>query len=619
MRTRENLNTPFFIKEFEPSNLLDLKSLLKEGYKRDFLVFLDTSRVSGEENRHFYFIDPVKILLFKPGDDLAVFFRKLEEALSEGLWLAGFFSYEFGYFLDKKLTSCYKEPHFLPLVFLAAFKHPQIFEAKGVCFGKAEEPELQNLKLSLAQEEYISKIRQIKGYIASGDTYQVNFTMKYHFSFKGDTLSWYLALRRKQRVSYGALIKTPEFQVLSFSPELFIRVKEGNIFTRPMKGTASRGDNLSEDEKLAAFLSSDTKNQAENVMIVDLLRNDLGRVCEKGSVWVPKLFEVEKYETVLQMTSTVKGKLKNFSLLDIFKALFPCGSVTGAPKIRTMEIISELETEPRGVYTGAIGFISPQKEMVFNVAIRTLALSQGQGEFGIGSGIVWDSNPEKEYEESLLKAKFLKDKAPYFELIETIRFDPGEDVKLLSFHLSRLKTSAAYFGFPLDEKALLALLQEVFKTLDKPAKLRLLLREDGRLKLEAYPLPSPPKEIKIALVKKDYVPPKKFLLHKTTYRHWFNRWQDFAKKNGLFEVVFYDKKERLLEGTISNIFLQINGKLYTPPAKLGLLPGVLRESLLSAGKAYEKELYLADLYQAEKIFVGNTVRGLLAVSHLFKK
>ncbi|OAG26979.1 aminodeoxychorismate synthase component I [Thermodesulfatator autotrophicus] len=607
-----------FSLEVKPSNLFPLFSFLEEKNRNDFFIFLETSKVLPGEKRHFLFENPQAVFLFNPGDDMTLFFRKLEKALSAGFWLAGYFSYEFGYFLDKRLLPLSTKKTFAPLVVLGAFKTPQIFEAKISHFYETGSLELNELRLSLSKDEYMAKIHQIKDFIASGDTYQVNFTLKYHFSFYNNPLSWYLALRHKQRVSYGAFMKTPSFWVLSFSPELFIKIEDTTIWTRPMKGTAPRGANLLEDEKISSFLASDIKNQAENIMIVDLLRNDLGRVCEPGSVWVPKLFEVEKYETVFQMTSTVKGKLKNFNLFNLFRALFPCGSVTGAPKIRTMEIISELETEPRGVYTGAIGFISPQKEMAFNVAIRTLFMNKDKGEFGIGSGIVWDSEPEKEYEECLLKARFLTGQEPSFELIETMCFIPEEGVKLLPFHLDRLKASATYFGFPLEEDRLQKILEQTFSSLNGPAKLRLLLREDGRLRLEAYPFPPSPREIKIALVKKDYAPPKKFLLHKTTHRDWFNRWQKVAQKNGLFDVIFYDEKERILEGTISNIFLQISGKLYTPPTELGLLPGVLRESLLAQGKAEEKELYLEDLDRAERIFVGNAVRGLLPVSHYFK-
>ncbi len=604
-----------FKKEKKLFSLWDIKAYL-EAKRKDFFVFLETSRPTADDKRHLFFGDPVQVFLFHPGEDVSLFFFRLEQALAQGFWLAGFFAYEFGFFLNPKLKKLCPDKTNFPLALLGVFKEPEILRAGPAAFYESPLPGFKNLRLSLNKKDYEAKIIRIKDYIASGDTYQVNFTLKYLFETEADPLAIYLALRKKQKVAFGGLLKAPGLSVISLSPELFFRVGQGKIYAKPMKGTAPRGATLAEDQEIAKFLSSDPKNQAENVMIVDLLRNDLGQVCNPGSVWVPRLFEVEKYETVHQMTSTVAGELKTTALGKILKALFPCGSVTGAPKIRTMEIIAELENAPRGVYTGAFGFISPEKEMTFNVAIRTLFLREGKGEFGIGSGIVWDSDPEKEFEECLLKAKFLTDPAIEFSLIETMKFTPGEGIRLLPFHLERLARASAYFDFPFDRSSCERFISENLAGLAFPAKIRLLLSQDGSLGLEVYELKEIKTPVVAGLAQRDFDPPKQFVYHKTTYRSWFLPWQERVRKEGLFDVIFYDEDGRLLEGTISNIFLEIDGRLYTPPAKLGLLPGVLRESLLRSQKARERELTIYDLNRAAKIYLGNAVRGLLPVKKI---
>ncbi len=606
---------PILVLRYSPEGLIDLEAFLGEHKRRSFYAFLESSRMGPEDKRHFLFRDPVKIVSLNPGDNPWHFFSVLEKALKEGFWVVGFFSYELGYFLEKRFSSLpFKVSS--PLALVGLFRKPEEFFASPAKDYRAKPLALEKLELSLTKEEYFEALRKIKAYIASGDTYQVNYTLKFFFKCPHLPEEIYLSLRNKQRVRYGGLFKAGDFSVVSFSPELFLRKEGPYLWTKPMKGTAPRGLNFEEDQKIATWLRRDPKNQAENVMIVDLLRNDLGRVCEPGSVYVPRLFEVEKYETVFQMISTVKGKLKKFSLYELFAGLFPCGSVTGAPKIRTMEIIAELEKTPRGVYTGAFGFISPAKELVLNVAIRTLELKGRSAEFGIGSGIVWDSEPEKEFEECLLKAKFLTDPPQKFELLETMRFTPLKGVPLWPWHLKRLKEAASYFDFPLNIEAAEDLLKRAQKGLDIEAKLRLLLASDGSLKLEAYPLPSFEGPIKIGLVQKDW-PLSPFIFYKTTYRPWFAKWQKEARELGLFEIVFFDTEGRLLEGTITNLFLELEGKLFTPPKTLGLLPGVLRQSLLEKGLVEEKILFLDDLSRAEKIFLGNAVRGLLEVSQWY--
>ncbi len=349
--------------------------------------------------------------------------------------------------------------------------------------GGTERAKISDLKLSWSREQYDRAFAAVEDYIAAGDVYQINLTLKYHFAFEGDPVALYAALRRKQRVAYGALIHTPELDVLSLSPELFFRREGKHMSTRPMKGTAPRGRTPREDARLKTWLAMDEKQRAENLMIVDLLRNDLGRVAKIGSVEVTDLFTVETYRSVHQMTSGIAAELRSdMGLKDMLRALFPCGSVTGAPKVRAMEIIRELEGGPRGVYTGAIGHIAPSGDAQFNVAIRTVVLAGGQGEMGIGGGIVADSKADSEFEECLLKAQFLTKVDTPFELIETLRFERAQGFHLLERHLARLQSSAAHFGYPFSREAVLAALDAEAARVEAPVALvRLLLGEDGAI------------------------------------------------------------------------------------------------------------------------------------------
>ncbi|MDQ7031160.1 MAG: aminodeoxychorismate synthase component I [Desulfonauticus sp.] len=589
---------------------------MKKKYPTNNFILFE-SPIFSINNNYLFFNDPIDILIFNPTKSINNFFDQLEKVLSQGFWLAGFFSYEFGYFLNPKLKFlCPLRPTF-PLVFLGIFKQPQILVHNDITTSyNNSKPIFQNLKLNLTQQAYEAKIKQIKNYITCGETYQVNFTLKYFFETNAEPVSIYLELRKKQKVSLGGVLKTPEFSIISLSPELFFHIKDQKIYTKPMKGTAPRGINHAHDQEIAHRLANDPKNKAENVMIVDLLRNDLGKICKPGTILVPKLFEVEKYETIHQMTSTITGKLKTLELKQLFEALFPCGSITGAPKIRTMEIIAELENNHRGVYTGAFGFISPQKEMLFNVAIRTLLLQGETGEFGIGSGIVWDSDPQEEFKECLLKAKFLTSPPINFSLVETMKFTPQEGIKLLPLHLKRLTNSAKYFDFPFNKTYTKKILAQNLTRLNNQAKIRLLLSKKGTLKIEIYEFKKL-KDVTIGLAKKNFHPPKQFRHHKTTYRPWFAPWQKRASVNNFFDVIFYDENKRLLEGCITNIFLKIKGKLYTPPLYLEILPGVLRESLLKSKQVIEHELTVQDLYLAENIYIGNAVQGLLLVKKFF--
>jgi len=583
-------------------------------------IFLETTYFNKENHKSFLFFNPQKVLAYKPGQDVEKFFEEIEYCLSSGFWLAGYFTYEFGYVFEPMLLDLLKDRRLnFPLVWLGVFKEPLVIDHCEFHKGNNESLagkapfKLIGGHFNMDISEYRKAIKSIKNYLVRGHTYQVNFTLKYKSKFWGDLAEFYLHLRKKQPTSFTGFINDGERFILSFSPELFFKIKNTEIVTRPMKGTYRRGRNLEEDRIFEQFLRQDLKNRAENIMIVDLLRNDLGRVSCEGSVEVRSFFDVEQYPSLFQMTSTIKSKLKKSAgLKDIFRALFPSGSVTGAPKIRTMQIIERLEKEPRDVYTGSIGYISPNREACFNVAIRTLVVKRNRLEFGVGGGIVYDSSFDKEYQECLLKTNFLIETRPGFSLIETMLLSRGS-FRYLGLHLKRLKGSCRYFQIPINIERLKAKLSclSASSIKDKKYKIRVLVNKQGEFSISCSLLgdlngPVPVKLSSAAVHSQDL-----FLYHKTTNRRFYDGQRRRARKQGFFEAIFTNEKGHLTEGCISNIFLLIEGALYTPPLSSGLLPGVLRQNLLLKGKAKEKILYVRDLLRAERVFVGNSVRGLI--------
>jgi len=559
------------------------------------------------------FSKPVAWVTLNSTSELDAFFEKIEELSNEGLWGCGYFTYELGYLLEPKLKPLFPETSF-PLARFVFFE--ECFRKRDYFVPKSDF-QLEDVTYGITSEEYEEGIKRIKHYIASGDVYQINFTFKCRFRFKGDPECFFFYLLFSQRCKYGVYLDFGEFQVLSLSPELFLKRVRGNLWSSPMKGTIKRGKTFEEDEALKRFLSRDEKNQAENVMIVDLIRNDLGRICEDGSVFVSELFKVETYPTLHQMISTIKGKLKNASIKEVFKAIFPCGSVTGAPKIRAMEIIREIEKEPRGIYTGAVGVIFPKNRWIFNVAIRTLVTSKARdgfyGEAGIGSGVVWDSRAESEFKECLLKARFFTNAFEEFYLIETIGFK-GKDTPLLKYHYKRLKGSARYFGFSIPEwlksyeKFKVYLLNRV-KRIKKAVKIRISLFPNGGFEIQTDEFQPWKKDLRVALVKRDF-PVSNFTFHKTSLRSHLDAWRERVLKLGFDEVVFFDEEKRLLEGSISSVFFKdYNDELLTPPLELGILRGVFREYMIKEKGVKERQVYLQDLERGE-FFVGNALRGL---------
>ncbi|MGZ8302832.1 MAG: aminodeoxychorismate synthase component I [Telluria sp.] len=484
---------------------------------------------------------------------------------------------------------------------------------------------IAQVRANVDEAEFTRALNRIHGYIAAGDTYQVNYTYRLRFDAFGSPHALYARLRARQPVPYGALIGLPGGEaVLSLSPELFVRHTAGTLLARPMKGTAPASGIDAEDARRAAALAADTKNRAENLMIVDLLRNDLGRIAVTGSVEVPALFDVNRYSSVLQMTSTVRGTLRpGLDLADIFYALYPCGSITGAPKRRTMEIIDELEPAPRGIYTGAIGWFDPIADgrpvgdFCMSVPIRTLSLKAPEhgvrsGEMGVGAGIVYDSDPADEFAECRLKARFLTGLTNDFELFETMRVT-GDGCCQLALHLARLGKSAAYFGFAFERAAAVSLVAAQASA-GEIRRVRLALRQDGTMAVQSAPLP-PLQDSVVLLVADDATHSDDiFLRHKTSVRTRYDAaWRD-AEARGAFDTLFFNERGELTEGGRCNVFVRIKGRWYTPPLPCGVLPGVMRAVLLAdpAWNASERVITREMLAGADEIVACNALRGAMA-------
>ncbi len=573
------------------------------------------------------FEDPVEIVRCDRPDQAEAALDQLVRALARGLFAAGFLSYELGYLFEPRLAPLVPAVRTQPLIWMGLFARPRALDdATAGAFLAARRDgghALGRLRLSMDRADYLAALARVKDYILAGDVYQINLTFKYLFDFTGDPVSLYAELRCKQRVAHGALIHAEDFDVLSLSPELFLRARDRRILAKPMKGTAPRRPTAAGDAAERAWLRADPKSRAENLMIVDLLRNDLGRVAEIGSVAVPALFEVETYPSLHQMTSSVTGRLREgVGARELIRSLFPCGSVTGAPKVRAMEIIRELEPAPRGVYTGAVGMLGPEGEVALNVAIRTLVLGRdesgqgGWGEMGIGSGIVHDSDPDAEYEECLLKARFLTEPFQPFRLLETMRWRADGGYDLLARHLDRLTASAAYFGYRCDtERVHEALHARAPGFGSDDMRVRLTLGEAGDIEIEATTLQptSPDAVMRFAVSDRPIDRDNPFFYHKTTRRDFYE--SELARLRALSscdEAVLINDRGEVTEGTRTNLFVARGGVLLTPPVSCGLLDGTLRRAMLEDPDRRTEECVLrpADLIDAE-VYLGNSVRGLI--------
>jgi len=580
-------------------------------------ILLHDSRPEGGPSH--LFAAPREVLVAHDAESARAALARLDAAGREGLWAAGYFSYELGYLFEERLAHLLARPRTMPLLWMGLYENRETLApaaaAQWLAAAAGPAAGIGAIAPDTDLQTYRPRFDRVMDYIARGDAYQVNLTLRAGFSHEGDAAALYRDVARRQPVAYGALLAAGNHDVLSFSPELFLEKRDGLLRTRPMKGTMPRGRTPEEDEAQRGKLAADPKNRAENLMIVDLLRNDLGRVAQMGTVKVTDLFTVEIYKSLHQLTSGITAlPRENLRFSEILAALFPCGSITGAPKLRAMEIIAENEATPRGVYTGAIGAIAPSGDFSFSVAIRTLVLTpDGRGEIGIGGGVVADSTAESEYEEALLKLSFLKPRDP-IALIETLAFRPQGGLVLLDRHLERLARSAAYFGIPLPAGAAAAALAAAGKDYEEPMRVRLLLEEDGALSISAVPLAptDPQKPFRFVLASEPVDENNPLLYHKTTARAFLDEpRQRAAKAHGVDEVVFTNGRGELTEGSITTLFVERDGVLLTPALASGLLPGTLRAQLLAEGRAREAVLTPADLEGAEKLYLGNSVRGLM--------
>jgi para-aminobenzoate synthetase/4-amino-4-deoxychorismate lyase len=531
-------------------------------------------------------------------------FRAVERQVSAGLHAAGFVCYEAAGALNDALAT--SPAHTMPLVWFGLFakRSHEPFPAHDAPFR------CETWETASTREGYESAVQAIRELIAAGDSYQVNFTTRQRFAFSGCPRSFFSELRRSQPTPYNCYLECGRWRILSASPELFFSLDGDRLITRPMKGTAPRGRWYAEDLASRERLRQTPKEVAENLMIVDLLRNDMGMVSRTGSVQVDSLFDVESHPTVHQMTSTIQSRVREeISPLELFQALFPCGSVTGAPKRRSMEIITQFEGEPRGLYTGCLGYFSPGGDAQFSVAIRTALLDceTGRGEIGIGSGITHDSEAGAEYRECLDKGLFIRELRPEFHLIESLLHDRS-GYFLMERHLERLTRSASYFAFPLAEGAALRTLREAARTL-APAgryKVRLMLFRDGGLKWEAAELPEAAQEVTAGFARSRGDSADPFLYHKTSRRDLYQ--QELAARPDLDEVIFLNERDEVTEGAYGNVVVLTGGRKFTPPLTSGLLPGTLREELLAQGTVEEKVMTRQDIEQAEAVYLVNSVR-----------
>ena len=584
------------------------------------------------------FEKPVEVLTARTPEAVSECLKKIE---TSGLWAAGFISYEAAGAFDSALKT--HAPGLLPLLQFGLFENVEqaSLPAQMHRQGCLRHYELGEWTPSVSRGEYAAAIAAIKEHIAAGDTYQVNYTFRLNADFSGEPFDFFCDLAAAQQGRYAAFIETDEFAICSASPELFFELKDGVIISRPMKGTMTRGLTAEADRAVAEALKKSAKNRAENIMIVDMIRNDIGRIAEAGSVETVSRFDVEKYPTVWQMTSTVKGELKprmsaneRENLSEIMSALFPCSSITGAPKAKTMEIIQGLEGRPRGVYTGAIGFVAPDGAAQFNVAIRTAVVDRKSGrvEYGIGGGIVWDSDADAEYDEALSKARILTRRFPEFQLLETMLWEDGR-IFLLERHLKRLMESAEYFDFKIDLKGIRETLNECCKPGDptgrtpcegtRPTKIRLLLNRNGLFEVRAS-------EIKrgedtastLAIAREPVDSGDVFLYHKTTNRAVYEKakadFSSFAKatadKPEADDVLLFNERGEVTESCIANVVVELDGRKVTPPVYCGLLAGSLRDSLLESGEIEEQIVMLDDLKRASAIWLINSVRKWRKVS-----
>jgi para-aminobenzoate synthetase/4-amino-4-deoxychorismate lyase len=550
------------------------------------------------------FVQPTQIVQAADAASVGYTIAMVDQLTSVGpVWAVGFVTYEAGAAYGLRVHP----PPDLPLVWFAMFDRPpeRLGDLSQWCVGETS-PHPGPLTPTVARDAFDRAFRRIKEYIAAGDTYQANYTFHLEGRFSGDARELFSRLVRSQRGRYSAFIRTGDLVICSASPELFFRREGCRLTARPMKGTAPRGRTLAEDHRLRDGLHASPKERAENVMIVDMMRNDIGRVAAVGTVSVPELFTVERYPTVWQMTSKIAAET-GVTLDRIFAALHPPASVTGAPKASTMDILARLEQKPRGVYTGAIGYIAPGGDAQFNVAIRTAVIDETHERvsFGVGSGIVWDSIAGAEYDECLLKGAVLRRSVPEFELLETLRWSAAEGFYLLERHLNRMRESAEYFDVVYDDRLVMAALYETVTGAAGPLRTRLRLASNGAAKVECTPLQVAAAPVRLRLAENPVSRDDVFLYHKTTHRLVYER----SRRDDADDVCLWNEEREVTESTIANVVVEFPGVRVTPPVECGLLAGTMRAELLERGEIAERVVRIEDLSAASRIWLINSVQG----------
>ncbi len=549
-------------------------------------------------NEWLYFTNPHHIISAAKVEDVRGALQAVENLVNEKNWhAAGFVSYEAAPAFDKALRVI--EAENFPLLWFGLYSAPktsEVFKNLGGLPTLTWQPGVE-------RDVYNAAIEKVKENIALGKTYQVNYTMRLNSAFEMEAWDLFTHLAQGQN-KYAAYLDTGQYAICSASPELFFSLDGETITSRPMKGTVKRGRTTLEDKEKAEWLHRSIKNRAENVMIVDMVRNDIGRIAEIGSVHVPELFTVEKYPTLFQMTSSVQAKTKT-GITEIFDALFPCASITGAPKVSTMKIIAELETTPRKIYTGSIGYIAPNRQAQFNVAIRTAIIDRENktAEYGVGGGIVWDSTSADEYSEALLKARVLTEFPQEFSLIETLLWTTKDKYFLREKHIARMQDSADYFNFPFSRERFETHLEQLAKDFNCPQRVRVTLDKFGEFKAQVTVYSQVTiTSLKVCLAEKPVNSNNVFLFHKTTQRGMYPSIQ------GYDDVLLYNENDEITEFTIGNVVVEMDGALFTPPVSCGLLAGTFRSHLLETGQIKERIIYKNELEQCTKIFLINSVR-----------
>ena len=554
----------------------------------------------------YTFTQPIKELKTRKVAEVTDLLAQVESYQEQGYYVVGYVSYEAAPAFEEKLVV-----HPAPLLgeYLLYFTVHDSVEKSSIPLTYDEVDMPSNWQEVTSKKEYEKAIAQIHHHLRQGDTYQVNYTVQLKQDLSANPFAIYNRMVVEQEAGYNAYVEHDEMAVISMSPELFFEQNDRELITRPMKGTTKRGLTDQEDLDQTAWLEQDPKNRSENMMIVDLLRNDMNRLSEVGSEHVERLCQVEQYSTVWQMTSTIKSQVRSdVDLVDIFRSLFPCGSITGAPKIATMEIIKNLEPQARGVYCGTIGLLLPNGRRIFNVAIRTIQLYKGQAIYGVGGGITWDSTWESEYREVHQKAAVLYRKQIPFQLITTGKISQNH-LLFKEEHIERLRKASRYFAYPFNPEYLRQRIDAECQAchVDKDYRLKISISKSGDIdfcRQELIPLSQAFCQAQLCLQETSLQTP--FTYFKTTYRPHLTI--------GKQEKIYHNEKGELLETSIGNLVLQIAGKLYTPPINLGILPGIYRQHLLEIGQVEEKVLTLEELAQAEAIYACNAVRGLYELS-----